>query len=119
MRYVRLPEISTARSNPKEGFIASAGMTSNAGLMSTILPSAKFKKKRGAPAKADWPAYHEAFQKEVEKRGGPDPLNMKGWQRQADVERWLIGLAARDGVDISETTARTHARALLLGKGNN
>lgn len=64
----------------------------------------------GAPGKADWEAIEEAFKREVRERGLPDSLNVDGWQRQADVERWI---AAQPGVDVSETTLKNRARTFL------
>ncbi|MCV0395921.1 MAG: hypothetical protein K5872_06655 [Rhizobiaceae bacterium] len=71
--------------------------------------------KGGAPAKADWPAIEEAFQREVQERGLPDALNEHGWQRQADVERWIADILVREGVEVSETTRKNYARQFLHG----
>ena len=78
----------------------------------------KSKGRGGAPAKVDFPALEEAFKKEIEKRGWPEPhLNDDDWRCQADVERWIIDVMKRGGVEISETTARTHARSLMATRG--
>ena len=69
--------------------------------------------RRGTRPKADWPAYEEAFRGEVAKRGMPDETNVDGWQRQADVERWLGDILIREGVEVSEATLRRHARGFL------
>jgi hypothetical protein len=70
--------------------------------------------RRGAPPKADWSAIEEAFRHEVAKRGMPDETNVDGWQRQADVERWLDNILIREGVEsISEATLRRRAKDFL------
>jgi hypothetical protein len=71
--------------------------------------------RRGVPPKADWSAIEEAFRHEVAKRGMPDEMNVDGWQRQADVERWIADtLVRRERVeDVSESTVRRHARGFL------
>jgi hypothetical protein len=71
--------------------------------------------KGGAPPKADWAALKEAFQREVDVRGFPEPLNVDGWQRQADVERWIAYHLAKEQIEVSETTLKTHARRFLQG----
>jgi hypothetical protein len=44
----------------------------------------------------------------------PDETNVDGWQRQADVERWLGDILIREGVEsISEATLRRRARGFL------
>jgi hypothetical protein len=69
---------------------------------------------RGARPKADWSAIEEAFRREVAKRGMPDETNVDGWQRQADVERWLGDILIRERVEsISEATLRRRARGFL------
>jgi hypothetical protein len=70
--------------------------------------------RRGTRPKADWSAIEEAFRREVAKRGMPDETNVDGWQRQADVERWLGDILIREGVEsISESTLRRRARGFL------
>jgi hypothetical protein len=70
--------------------------------------------RRGAPPKADWSAIEEAFRREVAERGVPDETNVDGWQRQADVERWLGNILSREGVEsVSEATLRRRARGFL------
>jgi hypothetical protein len=71
--------------------------------------------RRGTAPKADWSAIEEAFKREVVERGMPDETNVDGWQRQADVERWLRNiLSSREGVEsISESTLRRHAKGFL------
>lgn len=71
------------------------------------------KMKAGAPSKADWPALEDRFREEVGKRGKPDPLNEKGWQSQADVARWLMDLAAREGDKIGFDVAKKRARSFV------
>jgi len=87
----------------------------------------------GAPAQADWTAYQEAFNAKCDdpECGYPDELNVKGWQRQADVQRWLVGLTKRDGAtnregkpfDPKDTTIKNHAREFMVtyrnSKGTN
>ena len=44
----------------------------------------------------------------------PDETNVDGWQRQADVERWLDNILIREGVEsISEATLRRRAKGFL------
>jgi hypothetical protein len=44
----------------------------------------------------------------------PDETNVDGWQRQADVERWLGDILIRERVEsISEATLRRRARGFL------
>jgi len=70
--------------------------------------------RRGTFPKADWSAIEEAFRREVAERGVPDELNVDGWQRQADVERWLGNILIREGVEsISEATLRRRAKDFL------
>jgi hypothetical protein len=69
--------------------------------------------RRGTTPKADWSAIEEAFRHEVAGRGMPDELNVDGWQRQADVERWLGDILIREEVDVSEATLRRHAKGFL------
>ncbi|WP_430251248.1 hypothetical protein [Neorhizobium sp. DAR64860/K0K1] len=67
----------------------------------------------GAKAKFDWPAYEEAYMAEVRTRGFPSELNVKGWQSQADVVRYLQELAQQDGLDLPDSTAKPYARRFL------
>ncbi|WP_353644220.1 hypothetical protein [Mesorhizobium sp. WSM2239] len=67
----------------------------------------------GAPTKGDWPAIEEAFRRKVQERGLPEPLNEDGWQRQADVERWIADVLAREGTEVSETTLKNRAREFM------
>jgi hypothetical protein len=70
--------------------------------------------RRGAPPKADWSAIEEAFRREVAEHGMPDETNVDGWQRQADVERWLGDILIREDVEsVSEATLRRHAKDFL------
>jgi hypothetical protein len=69
--------------------------------------------RRGKPPKADWSAIEEAFRREVAERGMPDETNVDGWQRQADVERWLGDILIRERVEVSESTLRRHAKGFL------
>jgi hypothetical protein len=69
--------------------------------------------RRGAPPKADWSAIEEAFRREVAERGMPDETNVDGWQRQADIERWLGDILIREHVDVSEATLRRRAKDFL------
>jgi len=69
---------------------------------------------RGAPQKVDWSAIKEAFRREVAARGMPDKTNVKGWQRQADVERWIDNKLIEKGMEsVSESTLRIYARKFL------
>ena len=70
--------------------------------------------RRGTRPKADWSAIEEAFRREVAERGMPDEINVDGWQRQADVERWLGNILIREGVEsVSEATLRRRAKDFL------
>ena len=69
--------------------------------------------RRGSAPKADWSAIEEAFRREVAERGMPDETNVDGWQRQADVERWLSNILIRERVGVSEATLRRHAKGFL------
>jgi hypothetical protein len=75
------------------------------------------KKNGGAPEQFDWQAYDEQFKREVAERGFPDPTNVKGWRRQADVERWLKDLVENDpGAErttMSDRTARVAAKRMM------
>jgi hypothetical protein len=68
----------------------------------------------GRTPKADWDAYFEAFLAKCEADGVPDKLNVEGWQKQADVERYLEELCERDGTRVGTTTIRDHAREFLV-----
>jgi hypothetical protein len=68
----------------------------------------------GRPPKADWEAYWEVFAKKCSEEGNPDKLNVKGWQTQADVVRFLSELVARDNADVEERTIREYARNFML-----
>src|SRR5262245_1664182 len=70
--------------------------------------------RRGTSPKADWSAIEEAFRREVAERGMPDEINVDGWQRQADIERWLGNILIREGVEsVSEATLRRRAKDFL------
>lgn len=69
--------------------------------------------RRGGVEKADWEAYRQVFTEKVASDGYPDEHNVKGWQRQADVARWLSELVQRDHVDVAASTLARHAKALM------
>jgi hypothetical protein len=69
--------------------------------------------RRGTRPKADWPAIEEAFRREVASRGMPDETNVDGWQRLADVERWLSNILIHERVEVSEATLRRRAKDFL------
>lgn len=69
--------------------------------------------KRGAPPSADWDIYFKMLEEKIEQDGYPDRSNIEGWSKQADVERWLAGLAAKDGRDPAPSTIRSHASGFL------
>ena len=70
--------------------------------------------RRGTAPKADWSAIEEAFRREVAARGMPDKTKVKGWQRQADVERWIDNKLIEKGMEsVSESTLRIYARKFL------
>ena len=49
----------------------------------------KPKGKRGRPPSADWSAYEEAYNREVDTVGLPTKDGVPGWRSQSDVIRWL------------------------------
>ena len=69
--------------------------------------------KRGRKPGADWDAYFLAFEAKVKADGYPDALNVEGWNKQADVERWLAEQAARDHCSPASSTIRRHAKTFL------
>jgi hypothetical protein len=69
--------------------------------------------RRGTAPKADWSAIEEAFRRVLAERGMPDETNVDGWQRQADVERWLSDILIREHVEVSESTLRRRAKDFL------
>ena len=69
--------------------------------------------KGGRPPKGDWEAIEDALAARIERDGEPEPRNIDGWQRQADVYRWVADLLVREGVDVSETTIKTHVGKML------
>ena len=71
--------------------------------------------KAGRKPKADWEFYEGLFLKEVDLRGFPWPGNSEGWRSKADVGRFLLPLAQRDGKDVSESTIKRHVD-ILFGK---
>lgn len=71
------------------------------------------KDRRGGKEKADWDAYREAFAERVVTDGFPAKTNVEGWQRQADVQRWLADLVQRDGYDVAASTLARHAKELM------
>lgn len=72
------------------------------------------KNRGGGVMKADWPEYERAFQREIDKRGFPGLDNVAGWQRQADVIRWIEGLLEIDRVPLlGEATLTRHAREMM------
>jgi hypothetical protein len=81
-------------------------------------PSKPTSKQRGGrPTKGDLTALQEAFRLKVQECGWPEPLNVEGWQRQADVEAWATKLLEdRDDISITERTARSYAQQLLKGQ---
>src|SRR5262249_21561550 len=80
----------------------------------THTPATQPAGRRGTRPKADWSAIEEAFRRVVAERGMPDELNVDGWQRQADVERWLGNILSRESVEsVSESTLRRRAKDFL------
>jgi hypothetical protein len=77
----------------------------------------KSQTKRGAKPKTDWDAIKEAFLEKVKDDDWPNELNVVGWQTQANVEDWIMEMAARDKVGISKSTARRYAVKFLSLKG--
>lgn len=90
-------------------------LTSDAEPSATPAPSSTAKARRGGVPKADWEKYEEAFAKKLAEDGYPDETNVNGWQRQADVVRWLESLVEKDiGYDkVSESTLARHAKTFM------
>ena len=110
------PVIWTGLCFDRKQFVA-AFVTGDGNVAPTHTPAAQPTQpagRRGAPPKADWSAIEEAFRREVAERGMPDETNVDGWQRQADVERWLSNILIREPVKkVSEATLRRHAKGFL------
>jgi hypothetical protein len=110
------PEIWTGLCFDRKQFVA-ASVTGGGSGPPTHTPAARPTQpagRRGTRPKADWPAIEEAFRREVAERGMPDEINVDGWQRQADVERWLGDILSREGVEsVSEATLRRRAKDFL------
>ena len=106
------PVIWTDLCFDRKQFVA-AFVTGGGNRPPTHTPAAQRTGRRGVPPKADWSAIEEAFRCEVAERGMPDETNVDGWQRQADVERWLGNILIRERVVVSEATLRRHAKGFL------
>lgn len=66
----------------------------------------------GAPFKYQKPELQKAFNQYCDTVGFPSLNNEKGWQRKADVQRWLVGQIEKlEGIkaDPLETTIKTYA----------
>ena len=79
----------------------------------TAAPSAS--NSTGRPPSYDWDASGAAYDARVKELGHPDPLNEDGWQRQADVVRWVMRLIEQDtGQEPgSDSQAKTYARTWM------
>ena len=110
------PVIWTGLCFDRKQFVA-AFVTGDGNVAPTHTPAARPTQpagRRGTAPKADWSAIEEAFRCEVAERGMPDETNVDGWQRQADVERWLSNILIREPVKkVSEATLRRHAKGFL------
>ncbi|MER8661873.1 hypothetical protein NKH34_12105 [Mesorhizobium sp. M1148] len=69
--------------------------------------------RRGRKQAADWEAYFDAFKAKVQAEGYPDELNVRGWNMQADVERWVTDLLESEGASAGVSTVRTHVQEFL------
>ncbi|RWK36639.1 hypothetical protein [Mesorhizobium sp.] len=69
--------------------------------------------RRGRKKVADWDAYYLAFKTKIAADGFPDELNDVGWNKQADVERWVTDLLEREGYSAANSTVRGHVVAFL------
>lgn len=92
-----------------------AWMNNLAGDDSPRQPANVVEEKPPRKTKYDWGAYQMAYVNRVAELGEPSLLNVDGWQDQADVARWIIGLVAEDwgGVEPSEATAKRAARRFM------
>jgi hypothetical protein len=68
--------------------------------------------KGGRPPGADWDIVADAIKTEVKNRGFPEHGN-KGWQTQADVEKFVTDLLLSRREDVSESTIRERVRDIL------
>lgn len=71
------------------------------------------KLKRGRRHVADWVAYKLVYFDKVRTEGQPNDDNVKGWQTQADVIRFLHDLVVRDGSSAEHSTLKEHAREMM------
>ena len=106
------PVIWTGLCFDRKQFVA-AFVTGGGNRPPTHTPAAQRTGWRGVPPKADWSAIEETFRCKVAECGMPDETNVDGWQRQADVERWLSNILIRERVKVSEATLRRHAKGFL------
>jgi hypothetical protein len=107
------PVIWTDLCFDRKQFVA-AFVTGGGNRPPTHTPAAQRTGRRGVPPKADWSAIEETFRCKVAECGMPDETNVDGWQRQADVERWIRAILKREPVkSVSESTVRRHAKGFL------
>lgn len=71
------------------------------------------KSKRGRKQAADWSAYEERLRDKISTDGAPDMNNVSGWQKQADVERFIRELVEHDGCTAEVSTVRSHVKKML------
>lgn len=76
-------------------------------------PAAGPPAKRGRRKAADWEAYFEALKTKIAVVGYPDELNVRGWDKQADVERWVTELLEREGCSAGVSTVREYVAKFL------
>ncbi|MER9529586.1 hypothetical protein NKI89_07205 [Mesorhizobium sp. M0309] len=76
-------------------------------------PPAKSQAQRGRRKVADWEDYFEALKTKIAAVGYPDELNVKGWDKQADVERWVTDLLEREGCSAGVSTVRGYVAEFL------
>ncbi|MBQ0707438.1 hypothetical protein [Ochrobactrum sp. AP1BH01-1] len=70
----------------------------------------------GAPPKYQKPELQKAFNRYCDTVGFPSLNNEKGWQRQADVQRWLVvQIEELEGIkaDPRDTAIKTYARDFM------
>jgi hypothetical protein len=68
--------------------------------------------KGGRPAAADWDVVALAIEQEIDKRGFPEH-GLKGWETQADVERFVADFLQSRNTEVSDSTIRDRVREIL------
>jgi hypothetical protein len=69
--------------------------------------------KSGRSKKIHFETLEAAFRLECEEKGNPEDEGPKGWQRQADVAKWVLSFASDKEIEISDSTAKKYATDLM------